>query len=141
MDKLAIFLAPSLFVGLIGCSPPLPDQITDPTADPGPAGEAQGPGAGVAQRPTDPGSDDLVHSVDLAWGASPSPMLTQYDVHRGTTSGGPYAPIGSVAATLTAYTDLTVDAGATYYYVVTAVNASALVSPYSNEIEAVIPSP
>ena len=41
----------------------------------------------------------------------------------------------------TAYTDLTVQAGQTYYYVTTAVDSNNNESAYSNEAPAAIPSP
>ncbi|MBZ5547413.1 MAG: hypothetical protein LAO22_05535 [Acidobacteriia bacterium] len=41
----------------------------------------------------------------------------------------------------TAFTDNSVTAGQTYYYVVTAVDASSNESGYSNETSAVIPTP
>jgi fibronectin type 3 domain-containing protein len=41
--------------------------------------------------------------------------------------------------TQTAYTDTTVQAGQTYYYVTTAVDSSGNESTYSNEVQAVVP--
>jgi TolB protein len=41
----------------------------------------------------------------------------------------------------TTYTDTTAQAGQTYYYVSTAVNSSDQESAYSNEAQAVVPSP
>ena len=67
-------------------------------------------------------------SVALAWSASPS-AVGGYNVYRSTVSGGGYAQIASVPTTN--FTD-TVPSG-TYYYVVTAVDASANQSAYSNE--------
>jgi len=79
-----------------------------------------------------------VSSVSLNWDATASSEdVTSYKVLRGTTSGGPFVQIGT--STTTSYTDSTVQAGTTYYYVVQAVNASGP-SGNSNEAEAVIPS-
>ncbi len=64
-----------------------------------------------------------------------------YNVYRGGTKGGPYKKINSVLNASTNYTDSTVNAGVTYYYVVTAVNAEDQETSYSNEVRAVIPSP
>ena len=72
-------------------------------------------------------------SVSLTWMASPSTTVG-YNVYRGTTSGGPYAPIGSAATT--SFTDTTVTSGTTYYYVVTAVGPNSLESVFSNEVYA-----
>jgi fibronectin type 3 domain-containing protein len=41
----------------------------------------------------------------------------------------------------TAYVDSNVQAGATYFYVVTAVDANSVESDFSNETMAVIPNP
>ena len=58
--------------------------------------------------------------VSLAWTASSG--ATSYNVKRAATNGGPYTTVASPAGT--SYTDTTVTNGTTYYYVVTAVNAS-----------------
>lgn len=77
------------------------------------------------------------HSVKLNWQASRSNGVTGYNVYRSTISGGYYALLASVAD-LT-YTDSTVQSGATYYYVTTAVNSADQHSTYSNQVQAVIP--
>ncbi|MGH9445789.1 MAG: choice-of-anchor D domain-containing protein, partial [Terriglobia bacterium] len=81
------------------------------------------------------------HSVNLTWVASTSPNITGYDVYRGTVSGGPYAEISSSAAPGTTFTDATVQAGETYYYVTAAVNSQGVESSDSNQAAAVVPSP
>jgi fibronectin type 3 domain-containing protein/DNA-binding beta-propeller fold protein YncE len=58
--------------------------------------------------------------VILTWTASFG--ATSYNVERSTTNGGTYTIIASTSATN--YTDINVFDGATYYYVVSAVNAS-----------------
>ena len=78
------------------------------------------------------------YSVALSWTASTS-TVTGYNVYRGTTSGGPYAQLNSSSFTAVNYTDSTVTAGVTYYYVVTAVNSSNVESTDSNQATAVIP--
>ena len=64
--------------------------------------------------------------------------MTQNRIYRSTVSGGPYTLIGSVAAgsAYPSYNDRTVVAGTTYFYVVTAVNASGAESGYSNQASA-----
>jgi len=56
-------------------------------------------------------------------------------------SGGPYSKINSALEASNAYTDNTVAAGQTYYYVATAVDGSGNESGYSNQAQAVIPIP
>ena len=80
------------------------------------------------------------HSADLTWDASQDPVIG-YNVYRGATSGGPYTQINPVLDASTSYTDTTVQAGATYYYVATAVNSDNQESAPSNEVKVLIPSP
>lgn len=80
------------------------------------------------------------HFVSLSWTASSSQGVTGYNIYRGTTSGGPYTKLNSSPVVGTSYTDRTVQAGQTYYYVATAVDSSSE-SAYSNEAQGVIPSP
>jgi hypothetical protein len=80
------------------------------------------------------------HSVDLVWDASPS-MVSGYNVYRSAISGGPYAKLNSTLVTVTAYTDDSVQAGQIYSYVATSVSPDRLESPYSNQVEVVIPFP
>ncbi len=79
------------------------------------------------------------HSVALSWTASASSGVNGYNVYRGPVSGGPYAMVSSSPVAATQYTDSTVQAAQTYYYVVTAVNSSNTESAYSNEVAAAIP--
>ncbi len=87
------------------------------------------------------GTAPPVHTVVLSWTGSTSSNIASYNVYRGTTSGGPYSKIGSVAEPTTTYTDSSVSDGRTYYYVTTAVNSSSQESSYSNQTTAVIPPP
>jgi hypothetical protein len=80
------------------------------------------------------------HSADLTWNPSQN-VVIGYNIYRGVTTGGPYSKINSVLDATTNYTDNTVAAGATYYYVATAVDASNMESGYSNEVKVTIPSP
>ncbi|MFZ0800050.1 MAG: choice-of-anchor D domain-containing protein [Terriglobales bacterium] len=88
-------------------------------------------GTGVAQ-----GS----HSVYLSWTpGSGNPV--GYNIYRGNAEAGPFQMINATLDSSTNYTDGTVASGATYYYVATEVNAQGQESAYSNEVQAVIPSP
>lgn len=60
--------------------------------------------------------------IALTWDAvAGDPSLYGYEVRRSTTAGGPYATIATVIGAA-AYTDTNVNQGATYYYVVRAVD-------------------
>ena len=78
--------------------------------------------------------------VGLSWSASSG--ATSYNVKRSTTSGGPYTTIAS--PTTTGYTDTGLTNGTTYYYVVSALNASGE-SANSSQVSAtpllVVPPP
>jgi fibronectin type 3 domain-containing protein len=80
------------------------------------------------------------HSVTLSWNPSTS-AVAGYNVYRGSASGGPYTRVGTATISSPGYTDDTVQAGSSYYYVVTAVNDSGSESSYSNQVQAVIPTP
>lgn len=81
------------------------------------------------------------HSVSLTWTASTSANVTGYNVYRGTESGGPYTKLNASPVTTLNYADATVVAGATYYYVTTAVNSGGAESSYSTQLTAVVPTP
>jgi Chitobiase/beta-hexosaminidase C-terminal domain/Legume lectin domain/Abnormal spindle-like microcephaly-assoc'd, ASPM-SPD-2-Hydin len=75
----------------------------------------------------------------LTWNASPSSVVG-YLVYRGTTSGGPYTIETANPVSVLDFTDSSVVAGATYYYVVTAVGENGQQSSYSNQGTVTIPS-
>jgi hypothetical protein len=81
------------------------------------------------------------HSATLNWVASTSTRVVGYNVYRGATSGGPYTKVNSTPTFATHFTDRYVQAGQTYYYVATSVEASGNESGYSNESRVRIPSP
>ena len=62
------------------------------------------------------------NSVGLSWTAPASGSPTGYNVKRATSSGGPYATVGSTDAATLTFTD-SVTGGSTYYYVVSAMTA------------------
>lgn len=79
------------------------------------------------------------HTVLLSWAASTSTGVTGYYVYRGTQSGQ-YTKINATALDAsTEFTDSTVQAATTYYYVVTAVDASGAESTYSNPTTVSVP--
>jgi hypothetical protein len=73
--------------------------------------------------------------IELAWDAvAGDPTLYGYEVARSDASGGPYTFISRV--TTNSYADQDVVEGATYYYVVRAVDYSFNRSAYTPEVEA-----
>ena len=63
-----------------------------------------------------------------------------YNVYRGTISGGPYTKLNSSLLVSDAYTDNTVQAGQTYYYVATSVDTTNDESAYSSPpVQAITP--
>ena len=78
------------------------------------------------------------YSVSLSWIGDATAV--GYNVLRGNAAAGPFHQINTALDSSTDYTDSTVAAGATYYYVTTAVSAKGEQSSYSNVTEAVIPS-
>ena len=77
------------------------------------------------------------YSVSLSWRGVATAV--GYNVFRGTAKSGPFDEINTALDSSTGYTDSTVVAGNTYYYVTTAVNSEGKQSGYSNVTEAVIP--
>jgi uncharacterized repeat protein (TIGR03803 family) len=84
-------------------------------------------------------SQAAAQSAGLSWDPSTSADIVGYNVYRGYSPSGPYHKINSSLDPDTSYTDQTVKAGHTYYYVTTAVDGQGVESPYSNQTEAVIP--
>jgi hypothetical protein len=78
------------------------------------------------------------HSVILSWSASNSGELG-YHVYSSPAPRGQYVRMTSTPVSSAGYTDTSVQAGRTYYYVVTALNSSNQESAYSSEVTAVVP--
>lgn len=80
------------------------------------------------------------HAANLSWTASTTPNVT-YNVYRATASTGPFTtPLNSSAISGTTFKDTSVQAGQTYYYVVTAVASTGSAS--TPPVQAMpIPSP
>jgi len=84
------------------------------------------------------GVQTVSHSATLSWTASTSSVMSYY-VYRGTQTGGPYSKLNATPVSLTTYTDSSVQAGQTYFYVATSVDSSNVESGFSNETSATIP--
>jgi fibronectin type 3 domain-containing protein len=79
------------------------------------------------------------YSVVLSWGASASSPISGYNIYRSTVNGSGYTKLNSSLLSGLTYTDTTVVAGQTYYYVSTAVDSSGDESSFSNQIQEIIP--
>jgi acid phosphatase len=77
-------------------------------------------------------------SVAVKWSASTSSDVSGYNVYRGTVAGT-YSKIDSMDTSMS-YTDSSVSAGSTYYYVVTSVSSAGVESAYSTPATAVVPA-
>jgi hypothetical protein len=74
-------------------------------------------------------------AIDLTWNAVlGDPTLYGYEVLRGASTGGPYAPLARLTGTT--YSDTSVVQDATYFYVVRSVDLSFNRSGFSNEANA-----
>jgi hypothetical protein len=78
------------------------------------------------------------HSVALTWSPSTSTVVG-YNTYSSAQSGGPYTKLTSAPVAATSYTDSVVQAGQTYYFVVTSVDSSNEESAYSPEVSALVP--
>jgi fibronectin type 3 domain-containing protein len=84
------------------------------------------------------GATAVSHSVSLSWNASTS-VVVGYNIYRGSASGGPYTLLTSTPNAGLSYADASVLSGQTYFYVVTAVDATGTESVLSNEVRVIIP--
>ena len=97
---------------------------------------ASGDGTSATAPPTSP---TATHSVELAWSPSTS-VVAGYEVFRSESSAGPFTKLDSSLVTSDSYTDTSVQAGQTYYYVVTSVSAAGAVSADSAPASATVPT-
>jgi regulation of enolase protein 1 (concanavalin A-like superfamily) len=91
----------------------------------------------IPSAPTGLTASSNTAQVSLAWTAVPG--ATSYHIQRSSANGGPYTIVATVLATVN-YTDTAIANGASYYYVVTAVNASGESLP-SNQAAVSVPLP
>jgi hypothetical protein len=96
-------------------------------------------GAGITSSNPTPPPTTTQRTVHLAWDASTS-QVAGYRVYRSQSAGSSYALLTGSLVNELLYYDSTVSVGATYYYVVTAVDSSGNESVQSNQATAVIPS-
>lgn len=78
------------------------------------------------------------HSVALSWAPGPTGIVG-YNTYVGSASGGPYSRLTSAPLQSTSFVDTSAQSGQTYYYVVTALDATNQESAYSTEVSATLP--
>lgn len=78
------------------------------------------------------------HTVTLTWKASPS-RVSGYNVYRKTASESNYRKINSSLVQGVSYKDNTVESGATYHYVIRAVDSEGRESVNSGEFTLAVP--
>ncbi len=79
------------------------------------------------------------HQVDLAWNAPSTGSISGYNVYRAASGSTSYARLNSSVDPQTAYTDTTVQSGASYVYTVKSVDSSGVESTPSNTTTVTIP--
>lgn len=77
--------------------------------------------------------------VELEWDPNTETDLAGYNIYRSTQSGSGYVRLNGILISSTSYSDDTIAAGQTYYYVCTAVNNADLESGFSNEVPYTVP--
>jgi len=83
----------------------------------------------------------LGHSVTLSWDAGPS-AVSGYVVYRSTADPvGPFVRLAFLPPSATNYTDASVAAGKTYYYMVSSFDSSNLESLPTDPVTATVPGP
>ena len=82
-------------------------------------------------------------SILVTWSAVTSGSVSGYNVYRATVISGPFTKLTATPVPVSApteYVDGSVQSGVTYYYVVTAVDASGNESPNSPHASATVPA-
>jgi hypothetical protein len=110
--------------------------IADSVSKSGTAADSASQPGTAANSPNKAGT----HFATLSWTASIS-AVNGYVIYRGSHPGGPYTRLNASLNAGTNFTDRSVEAGQTYYYVVTAVDGNYRESSFSKEVAATIPTP
>jgi fibronectin type 3 domain-containing protein len=116
-------------------APPPPVPPSEPIPQPGPVTSImrKRPGPPLSlEAPASLEASATNGEVSLIWAAVPNAAV--YAVKRASLKGGPYSTIARPAQDC--YADLSLQNGATYYYIVAAVDAAGAEGPPSAEIEA-----
>jgi hypothetical protein len=78
------------------------------------------------------------HAVTLAWRATSAGA--GYNIYRGVAPKGPYAKINTTPQPVPTFTDASVQAGQTYFYMTTAVDKKGRESKFSNQVQVTLPN-
>jgi hypothetical protein len=84
-------------------------------------------------------SHTWAHSVTLSWMGNKSNNLG-YNVYRAVKPKGPFSKINTSPNPASTFTDASVEAGQTYFYVTTALNKKGKESRHSNQVQVTIPN-
>jgi hypothetical protein len=93
--------------------------------------------------PTSVSASPTDGAVEVTWTPVSSPNVAGYHVYRGPSSTGPFARLTTTPIPVTGqmrYRDTTAQSGHTYYYTVTAVNATGGESGYTTPVAVMIPT-
>jgi hypothetical protein len=85
------------------------------------------------------GTQAATHTVTLSW-IPAAPSVIGYNIYRGAASKGTYVRINDSLHPLPTFTDGSVLAGETYFYMTTAVSKDGSESEYSDRIQVTIPN-
>ncbi len=85
------------------------------------------------------GSGGQPHRVTLSW-SSGSTSAVGYNIYRAARSKGPFTRVNSALHQTATFTDTTVQAGVTYFYVATSVDRTGKESRFSSPVRVMIPN-
>jgi cellulose 1,4-beta-cellobiosidase len=131
--------------GIAFAQTPPPAPRIAPRTPPTRSSALTGPGATVVSNANAAcGTSPHCAVLSWLWSQGTGDAATGFNIKRGTVSGGPYVTVSSVGPTITSYTDLSVTGnvlveGTTYYWVITAFNATGESAP-SNQATGTIPA-
>lgn len=119
-----MIISVSLVIAFVGCA----------------KGDLSGSSSSSSPSPT-PTPQPSSHSVQVLWDASTSSSLQGYKVYRGQVTGGPYTSVsGLLDTSVSQFSDSNLNAGQTYFYVVTSVDVNGLESAQSSEVSVAVPT-
>jgi hypothetical protein len=84
-------------------------------------------------------SEGSAHRVTLSWRAN-SGAAAGYNIYRGINPTGPFSKLNSSPHPNPTFTDSSVQSGATYFYITTALNKKGKESKPSNQVQVTIPN-